>query len=173
MKTNKQLNKELRENAVSCGLCHQWKSDWKKDWSLETMIAQFYRGMDFFIKNRFISNDFIKESFDLTFRRDNGVLVDDKYSLLSPMNAILLGNSESVIRFNSYDVCTMYVLDDSCVKIIAKGNAFVLVHAYGNAQLGIEQKDKASVAVIKHSNGCVVISDDDITVKEANSNNYS
>lgn len=161
----KELNNSLRTKAVSCGLCNDWQKEWRQDWNLDRMVSQFYRGIDFFINKRFMSNEFIKDNFDKDFLRRNGVLVDDAYSLLNPQNAILIGDSKATIRFNGYSTGTVNVLDNSDAKIVAKGDSFVMVHAYGNSQVNVEQKDKSKVVVVTHSKQCVVISDDNITLR--------
>jgi len=162
----KELNNSLRTKAVNCGLCNGWQEEWRQDWGLDKMISQFYRGIDFFIDKRFVSNEFIKNSFDKDFLRRNGVLVDDAYSLLNTPNAIFIGDSKATVRFNGFSTGTVNVLDNSDARIVAKGNSFVMVHAYGSSQVSIEQKDKSKVVVVTHSKQCVVISDDNITLRE-------
>ena len=162
----KELNKELRTQAINNGLCAMWQKEWKKDWDLDKMISQFYRGIDFFLDKRFVSNNFIKENFDRDFLRKNGILVDDTYSLLNPRNAILIGESQSTIRFNNYMVTTIYVIDNSKAKILAKGHSSVIVHLLGNPQVEVEQKEHGNVLIINHSKESVIISDDGIKIKE-------
>lgn len=145
------LNKELRKRAVDNGLCQQWQNEWLCDWDLKKMVAQFYRGIDFFLQKRFISNDFIKENFEKQFLRENGIIVDDKYSLLNPEYAIFLGNSSSTIRYNGRNVSTIYITDNSSVKILAKTRSVTIVHLLGSAFCETEQDDTATIVVIVHS----------------------
>lgn len=161
-----ELNKELRTQAINNGLCAMWQKEWKEDWDLDKMISQFYRGIDFFLDKRFVSNNFIKENFDRDFLRKNGILVDDTYSLLNPRNAILIGESQSTIRFNNYMVATIYVIDNSKAKILAKGHSSVIVHLLGTPQVEVEQKEHGNVLIINHSKESVIISDDGIKIKE-------
>ena len=67
-----------------CGLCNQWQMEWSIDWNNDRMISQFYRGIDFYLKTRFVDRQFIKENFDIGLLRKNGILVDDTYSLINP-----------------------------------------------------------------------------------------
>ena len=166
MKDERMLNDRLRKAAISCGLCDQWQQDWQYDWTPETMVSRFFRGIDFFFDKRFISNDDIKNLFDKDFLRRNGIIVDDQYSLLNPKYAAILGKGTSTIRMNAYNGGTVYVADNSQVKIIASGNAFVMVHVLGNAQIDTEQKDKASIIVLRHSNGCKVTASGNVRVKD-------
>lgn len=165
MINEKELNKELREFAISNGLCNKWQREWREDWDKDKMVSQFYRGIDFYIKNRFVSNDFLKNSFDVEFLRSKGILVDDTYSLLNPENAILIGKSSSNIRFNDRNISTLYILDKSKAKITAKGKSFVMVHLFGMAEVEAEQESGGEVVAIVHSTDCVVSSDSGVKIK--------
>lgn len=161
----KELNISLREHAISCGICNKFLREWQKDWDLQKMADQFYRGIDFFIDKRFISNNYMKQYFDVEFRRENGILVDDRYSLLNPKRAILVGESKSTIRFNSFNTATIYVLDESNVTITTKDHAIVTVHVFGKAQVCANKFDDSKISIISHNPECVIISDKNIAVK--------
>jgi len=160
------LNSALRNDAISFGLCQQWQGDWKNDWNKEKMVDKFFEGMDFCLKYRYPTNQFIKDNFDLEFRRKSNVLVDDKYSLLNPARALVCGNSTSTMRFNARNQGLIYVRDSSDIKILASGNAFVLVHVLDDACVRVEQKDNAKVVIINHSPDSVIIADSDVKVRE-------
>ena len=161
------LNKTLRDDAIGFGLCQQWQGDWKSDWDKEKMVAKFFQGMDFCLKHRFPTNQFIIDNFDLDFRRKSNVLVDDKYSLLNPIHALILGSSESTIRMNARHGSTIYMRDNSHVKLLASGNSFVVVHLLDNAQIEVETQDKAHVAVITHSKNAILITNcKDVVLRE-------
>lgn len=136
--------------AIGCGLCEEWQLLWSEDWNEKRMITMFYKGIDFFFDKRFMSNDFIKDSFDTDFLRENGILVDDKRSLLNPKHACILGESDASMRFNALHFGEVYVADNSHLHLLAKDNAFVIVRLIGNAQAVIERTDSAKVKVIRH-----------------------
>lgn len=129
------------------------------------MADQFYRGIDFFLEKRFISNNYMKQNFSVEFRRENGILVDDKYSLLNPKRAILVGESESIIRFNAFNTATIYILDESNATIIAKDKAIVTIHVFGKAQVCAKKFDDSKITIISHDKDCVIISDKSISVR--------
>lgn len=166
MKEVKELNTQLRNKAINCGLCNQWQKEWKNDWDFEKMANQFYLGLDFYLKTRFMSKEFIKQSFDLDYRRKNGVLVDDKYSLINPKNSILIGDSDGTIRVNGTSSSNIYVTDNSKLKIIGRNRSFVIVHALDNAQIYAEQYDKARLVVIKHSHDAKISTFGNVTLRE-------
>lgn len=130
------------------------------------MVSQFYRGLDFFLKNRYVSNDFLKENFDNGFLRQNGILVDDNYSLLNPKSSILIGKSSSRIRFNGRNCANIYIIDDSKAMIAASGNSFVIVHLLGNASVEAVQKDNADLVIINHTHNSSISSEGNVRIKE-------
>ena len=140
-KDNSQLNKDLRDMAIACGLCNEWQGLWKNDWSEEKMVVMFYKGIDFFFDKRFMSNDFIKQRFGSDFRYANGVLVDEKRSMMNMKHACILGKSEATLRYNLSHNGEVYVADNSHLHLIARNNSFVIVRLIGNAQADIEKKD--------------------------------
>ena len=162
----KELNKDLRSMAIGCGICKQFLDEWGKDWTVDHMISQFFKGIDFYLKKRFVSNEYIKANFDRDFLRSKGALVDDKYSLLNPTQAILIGNSNGTLRINGYTVSTIYVIDDSHAKIIVKGNAFALVHALGNARIDASLQGNAKCTVLRHSETASVIASAGVKVTD-------
>ena len=166
MINEKELNKSLREKAISNGLCAQWQRDWKKDWDVEEMISKFFKGLDFFLKNRFMSNEFMKDNFDIDVRRSHNVLVDDDYQLSNPKQSLITGNSNARINVDSWNVATIYIIDNSFTKVIAKENAFVMVHVLDSAQVNVTQEGDSKVFVYVHSKDSVVITTGKVTVKE-------
>lgn len=151
MKSEKELNESIRNKAVSCGLCAEWQKNWKNDWNLDKLVDRFYKGLDFFLKTRFVSNDFIKDNFEKGFLRKKGIIVDDAYSLLNPQMAIMLGSSKSMVRVNGYTVSSIYVTDSSDVTVAAKGHSMCLIHVLGQASVYARNEDMASITVINHS----------------------
>ena len=151
MKDSVTLNKEIREMAISHGLCEGWQKEWEYDWDQDRMISQFFRGIDFFIYKRFIPVEYIKVNFDKYFLRHKGIIIDDTYSLLNPTNAILVGNSKSTIRINGMKASTIYVTDSSKATITVRDKSFAMVHLYGQSSIDAKAYDSASITIIKHS----------------------
>lgn len=162
----KELNKTLRENAINCGLCAQWQKEWETDWDMEHMFSQFFRGLDFFLKYRFMTNQFMKDNFSEDARRSHNVLVDDDYTLTNPRQALIVGESKATIDVDEWTVSTIYALDTSCVNVTANDSSFVMIHIFDKAQVNVEKMGFAKVFVYLHSKDAVVISDDNIKIKE-------
>jgi len=161
-----ELNKELRDNAISLGLCNEWQQLWQNDWSQEKMAEMMFRGLDFCLKNRYPSNDFIVNHFELDFRRKSNVFVDDKYSILNQIQCLILGNSEITARYNTWNHGNIYIRDNASLKLITKNRCFVIVHLFDEAYVTAEQLDKSKIVLIKHSDKVTIIADSNIKVKE-------
>lgn len=159
------LNSELRQMAVSHGLCSQWQKDWKEDWSLDHMADQFFRGIDFYLSERFLSKDFIVDNFGKPFLREKCILVDDNYSLCNPGRSILIGCSTSTIRFGGRKVATVYLTDSSSCKIKAHDNCHVIIHLLDESKVNVEQSGNARVVALRHSENCSVVSHGKVEVK--------
>lgn len=164
--SEKELNEQLRSKAVENGLCDQWQAEWKKDWDVDKMVRQFYRGIDFFLKTKFISNSFIVKNFDRAFLRKNGIIVDDAYSLVNPKMSIVCGDSKSTVRVNDYTVSVLYVTDSSDVTVIAKGHSMIIVHVLGNASVYARNEGNASITVLRHSTSCSVMAVSGVKVRD-------
>lgn len=160
------LNKELRNQAVTLGLCQDWQNLWKKDWSKEKMVERMYKGLDFCLKYHYPSNDFILKHFDQDFRRQSNVFVNDKYSVCNPKQSLVLGTSEVTFRYNAGWSGSINVRDNAKAKIYARNRSFVIVHIYDNAYVEAEQKDKATIVLVKHSQNVTIVADSKIKVKE-------
>ena len=161
-----ELNKDLREQAISLGLCNEWQKLWKNDWSREKMVEQMFKGLDFCLKHRYPSNDFILNHFDIAFRRKCNVFVNDKYSVVNPEQSLVLGNSDITFRYNMWNPGRIYIRDNAAMRLIAKNRSFVIVHLFDEAYVTAEQFDKAKIVLIKHSDKVTIVADTNIKVKE-------
>ena len=160
------LNKDLKSQAVALGLCKEWQKSWEKDWSKEKMVEKMYKGLDFCLKFHYPSNEYILKHFDLDFRRQSNVFVNDRYSVCNPKQSLVLGDSEMTFRYNAWGNGAIHIRDNSRAKIIAKNKSFVMVHLYEKAYVEAVQTDKATIVLIKHSPDVTIVADTNIKVKE-------
>ena len=91
---------------------------------------------------------------------------NDKYSVCNPKQSLVLGSSEITFRYNAWGNGSIHIRDNSTAKIFAKNKSFVIVHLYEKAYVEAEQKDKATIVLIKHSPDVTIIADTNIKVKE-------
>ena len=146
----KTLNKTLKDEAISLGLCAQWTKAWREGWDRNRLISKYKEGIDFCMKHDFPTCQLIKENFSRDMLRDECLLVDDNWSLINPKIAILQGNSISTIRYNGWNAGTVYVRHTSHARIEAKNMTFVIVHLLNEAKVDCVATDKAKIVVLRH-----------------------
>lgn len=125
-----------------------------------------FRGLDFCLKYRYPTNDFIVKHFELDFRRKSNVFVNDKYSILNASQALILGTSEVTARYNAWNHGTIYIRDNAQLKLITKTRCFVIVHLFDEAYVTAEQLDKSKIVLIKHSDKVTIVADSNIKIRE-------
>ena len=107
----------------------------------EKEIYLIKKGADYFL---------IKENFSVDTLRQNNVLVDDKWSLINPVYAALIGNSKCTIRYNGRVSGRVYVMEGVSVKILAHNRSFVIVHSFGKTNIECKASDSAMIKIIHH-----------------------
>lgn len=161
-----ELNKTLRDSAIALGLCKQWQADWNQDWDVDKMADKFWQGINFCVKNHYPDKDFIVNTFDKNTLRGKCIIADDKYSLLNPSQALIIGNSQSTIRYNALASGRIHIQHDSAVTLTAKGRSRVIAHVWDRAHLNVQRQDVARVLVVLHSPYASVTHNGDIEVKQ-------
>ena len=147
-----EINKALYEKGVEHNMCSDVRDSWVNTLDKQELIDLWYANYDFALINHYPSNSDIKKFFDKKILRENNVLVDDKWSLLNPQKAMILGDSESNIRFNAFHVGQVWVRDNSMANIYVRDNADVTVCVIDHAEVNIvNYNSTARVLVIKYS----------------------
>ena len=153
----KKINKILYKEALNADMCERVKNEWHDTLSEQALIDLWYDNYDFVIANHFPANENIKKCFKKNILRGNNVLVDDSWSLLNPEKAMILGESESNIRFNGYHVGHCWVRDRSLVNVYVKDNADVTICVMDNAKVHvINYSNMAKVLVMKYAPQSVI-----------------
>jgi len=151
------INKELRDRAVSLGLCTKWQKNWMKDKSPQELIDMYKKGIDFCFETGYPDNDFIKKNFSQEILDENNMFVDEEFYKTNPGNdCVVLGESKGKLTFDSFAVKDIYVNDTSDVEIETKGFAKIFVNVYGDADVLLTQKDCSTIHVYKHGTGKIL-----------------
>ncbi len=167
------LNRELRDKAVSLGLCRQWQGDWMESKSQQELIEMYVRGIDFCIEHDYPSVDFIKERFDARMLRMNRVFVDEEVENTGSGVYVLNGKCTGVLRFDRFDVATVYVRHECEVVIEAEELARVFVRVYEGASVTVSRKDAAKVFVRVYGVDAEVCAGDGVKVRRMSSEKES
>jgi hypothetical protein len=162
------LNRILRAQAISHGLCKQWTEEWDLVGDMEELVDKYKRGLDFCIEHDYPSNAFIKEHFDADFLQENHIYVDADVSVLEGPSDVYVVQGESVVdlHFKDYVVATVWVRHASHANIFVSCNARVFVHVYDKSNCFVNQFGESRVFVKKHSEESKVTTCGKITYKE-------
>lgn len=160
-------NKELFAQAKALRMCDEVHKAWYgKTLDVDDLAGLFYRNMDFCIDYRWPSRETLKNLFEKEDLRRNGIIVDDKWSLMNPTFATTIGQSRANIRFNGFSVGKVCAFNDSACIVTVKGHAKVIVHLYDKAFLSCTTRDSAQVTIMLHSENCLYSITGQATIKE-------
>ena len=151
------VNKELRDKAVSLGLCGTWQEKWMKDKTPQQLINMYKKGIDFCLQSKYPDNKFIKENFTKDILSKNNMFVDEDFYVLNPENdCVILGESQGKLIFDGYAVRDIYINGNADVEIEASDFAKIFVNVYDDAQVVVTQKSNSAIHVYKHGTGEVL-----------------
>lgn len=151
------VNKELRNKAVSLGLCDTWQKKWVKDKTSQQLIDMYKKGIDFCLESNYPDNKFIKENFTKDILSKNNMFVDEDFYVLNPENdCVILGESQGKLIFDGYAVRDIYINGNADVEIEASDFAKIFVNVYDDAQVVVTQKKNSVIHVYKHGTGEVL-----------------
>lgn len=159
-----ELQQELKNQAVSLGLCQQWQSEWGTP-NNDELIQKYVKGIDFAIKHDFPSVEFINKSFDKAALHRNGVFCDDEINGKNRV-MVLLGGSSGEIDLNGYDVATIYVRHYCKVRITVADFASVIIKVYDSAEVSIDTKGFNKPRIYRYSDKASIFTNGEVVIKE-------
>lgn len=163
----KEINETLFAQAKEMRMCDAVHREWYgKIWDADRLADVMYRNLDFCIGNRWPSRDTLKGLFTDDERHRNGIVADERWSMLNNTFAVVMGRSDAKARYNAFNVGKIYVFDNSKCEITVKGHASVTIHIYDGASVNVTAQDKAHVLVVKHSKSCECSGKGKMTIKE-------
>lgn len=161
------VNKELKERAISLGLCSMWQKNWTGDKTPQELIDMYKKGIDFCFESGYPENEYIKRNFDKEILHSNNLYVDEEFYQSNPENDCVILDSQGKLVFDGYSVRDIYINGDSDVEIEVKDLARIFVNVYGNSRVSVSQRGGSTVHVYRHGDnrvlytGSVVVRDSD------------
>ena len=134
---------ELRNAAISLGLCRQWQTEWPDTLTPDDLIAMFRRGQDFCIAHDFPSLGYIRETFTSADLERGGVYLDTilgnpgSARVLGNGTYIFLGSCRGTVRFPRWTAAVLYVRHDSRIRIEADEFSRIQVRLFDEAEAKI------------------------------------
>lgn len=167
------LNNELAKQAKIHGICDDWYLQLKNETEIDKMIEMYIKGIDFCLSNNFPSNDFIRKNFKGKME-SHGIYLDEDFNVVSMPKVVSLGKCGGIIEADNFDICEIFIKNESNIKVIARANSFIMIDIFDNTNLEIVASDNARVCV-NHYGGIIYQSSSDkstIKIIEKNKKTY-
>ena len=161
------VNSELFSQAKALRMCDEVHRFWYgRTLSADELFSLFYANLDFCTDYRWPAKETLKSFFTPDQRHKNGMVVDESWSLLNPVHAIVIGDSKATARYNAFTVGRITVMDNSSCLITVKGHARVCIHLYDKANAHVTVSDNAHATITKHSPDCECLTWGQTTIKD-------
>lgn len=145
------LNKAMKAEAKSLGLCDEWFGEWSENTSIDGLLQKYIRGIDFVIEKGFPDNETLKK-----YAGDRlhyfGIYVDEEINdeADNAPTLVINGKCEGVVTYNGFSAGNIYLRGESDLTIMVYNSAKVFVEVYDNARLQIINDGISKCFVYKH-----------------------
>lgn len=140
------VSRKLASMAKKFGICEDWYLELKNEKNTDRILDMYLRGIDFCLANNFPSNEFIRDNFKGKIN-DKGIYLDSVLIAKDQPKVVILGSCLGRVETKDFDVCEVFIKDNSEIVITASGNSFVMVDVFDNAKLTVYSKENANVCV--------------------------
>ena len=149
------VSEDLKNKAISLGLCDLWQAEWKPNTSKEDLVRKYLLGLDFCIENNYPTNDYMVRHFDGIMQKF-GVFVSEKVDVNNTKLMVLNGECQANAVYDGFSVGNIYVRHDSNLHLEVKDSARVFISLYDHATLDIRCAETAKVIVNRFGSGKVI-----------------
>ena len=143
------LNYELAKQAKAHGICENWYLELKNENNIDKMLDMYVKGIDFCLSNDYPSNHFIAKNFKGKMEK-HGIHLDEVLDTIGQPKVIALGKCKGIINAESFEVCEVFIKNESELIVMAKENSFVMIDIFDNAKVHIFTYDNAKVCVNRY-----------------------
>ena len=140
-----ELKEQLIRGAIGACGCAEGVAQLDGAAGKSEMVQCYLDHIDFCLARNFPDKEFLKRHFRKELK-EKGIYADETVELYNT-HAVLLGNSEGVLRAGGYGVCRLYIKHSSQLRIEASGNAFVMADVLDEAGVEVICLEKAKVVV--------------------------
>ena len=145
------IAKQLAKQAKRKGICKEWLSELRQLEDKGAMLEMYLKGIDFCLKHDYPSNEYIRANFKGEMEVF-GVFLDDSIDLVNVLKCVALGQTKGLVEINEFGTSEIFVKHNSELKIVAKGDAFVMVDVFDNAVIRVYAQDRAKICVNRYGN---------------------
>ena len=160
-----QLRTDLKNKAISKGLCQPWQRKFNQVKDKEELIKMFLAGIDFCIINNYPTPEYIEANFKGMCEK-LGVYVNEEAVLHNVRKLVFIGNCSAQLSYDSYEVAQIYVKDNSIVHVKADDHAIIMVDCFDNSKVTAKAVNGAKIIVNKYLGGQIEFIGGDVKVIE-------
>lgn len=142
------LGQELAEMALITKekICDEWFIKLQQTKSIDELIKMYISGIDFCFSNDYPSKDYIRQHFKGKME-EYGVFLDDTIAIDNKRKVILLGESIASLTYTDFNVCQLYLRDNSIANVVAKDNCILCIDIFYNSKLNIVCNDNCKLII--------------------------
>lgn len=143
------LGQELAQIATTTKerICDEWHKKLNIIGNdVKHLIELYIKGIDFCFKNDFPSKKYIRENFKGKMEV-YGVFLDDTIAIDNKKNVVLLGNCIASLTYTDFNVCQLFVRDNSVANVVIKDNSILVIDIFYNSKLNIVCNDNCKVII--------------------------
>ena len=149
------VSDQLKDKAISLGLCQEWQSEWNF-FDNKGLMAMYKRGIHWCMTKGYPALSYVCESFDDKTLIENNIFVGGYGFPDNSGRVICRGDSNTSIFATSYDNVDVYMGDDSVVTIVALDDSAVTIHLYHDSELIINECGKDVKMYIYQYGGSII-----------------
>ncbi len=151
------LARNLAKSAKAAGICKDWHDRLRDQNDIAGMLAMYVKGIDFCMEHDWPDLETLRREFaGDPFVSDHGIFIDKKeVKVENRAMTVLLGASEAAIRQNGWSVGEIYVRHNSVAKLAVSGNSYTVLDVYDKAVVRIIATGNAKV-IVKNHNNCTI-----------------
>lgn len=144
-----QLKTDLKNKAISKGLCQPWQRKFNQVKDKEELVKMYLAGINFCIINNYPTPEYIEANFKGMCEKF-GVYVNEKALLHNARKLVFVGDCLAQLSYDSYEVAQIYVKDSSVVHVKAGDHAIVMVDCFDSSKVITEAGNGARIIVNKY-----------------------
>lgn len=147
------ISKEIYRNCLEHNMCSDGKELWKSE-SYSDLLDMYLREPTFIIKEKPVSNQFIKDNFEKQLLDAKGIYVlEDNISLdlKEKSKDIIINECKGKIDITSPDTI-LYISDNSSLDININSFGLISMYLFDNSSIKIQSNDKCKIIIFSYEN---------------------
>ena len=150
------INRDMAKAAEAAGVCKEWHERLLHTTDLQSLSDLYFNGIDFCIKKQVPSIEYLRQ-LGAQILEPIGIYVDGKPSLGNCRRAAFYGSCEGYAVYSGYNTGQLYLTGQTRLRVIAQGNAVVVIDAFDSSVLEVEARGDARITVFQYEGATVQV----------------